>query len=134
MGRLIGMLGRRRLLVAGMATAALAVSLVPFATAAGPLVVLMILVGLGLGIGQPMTIAWVAGQSLRTERATALSIRLMGNRAALLVVPTMMGAVAGSAGMAAIFVVLASMLTAGAAIAARAPFTKPGDVAVTPVL
>jgi len=127
MGSLIAALGRRRLLVAGTALAGLAVALVPVATSPTVLVVLMILVGLGLGIGQPMTIAWVAGQSVRTERAMALSIRITGNRAALLVVPTMMGAVAGSAGMAAMFVVLASMLTAGAAIAARAPFSRADD-------
>ena len=54
----------------------------------------------------------------------------MGNRAALLVVPTVMGAVAVSAGIAVIFVVLASMLTAGAAIAARPPLSKPIDVPV----
>ena len=97
----------------------------PFVTAPAILVVIMIVVGLGLG--QPMTIAWVANRSPRSERATALGVRLTGNRAALLVVPTMMGAIAGTAGITAIFVVVAFLLGIGAAVALATSFDDTVD-------
>ena len=71
-----------------------------------------------------MTIAWVATRSPRQERATALALRITGNRASLLVIPPLMGALAGAAGIAMVFVVLAVALAGGAAIAARTPFDE----------
>jgi MFS family permease len=84
----------------------------------------MVAAGLGLGLGQPMTIAWVATRSPRSERATALGVRLTGNRASLLVVPPLLGALAGAAGVTAIFVILAAALLGGALLASRTPFDE----------
>jgi hypothetical protein len=69
-----------------------------------------------------MTIAWVANRSLRHERGLALGVRVTGNRAALLTVPTAMGALAGTSGIAAIWIALAVFLGGGALFAARTPF------------
>jgi predicted MFS family arabinose efflux permease len=80
-----------------------------------------------------MTIAWVANRSPRSERGTALGVRITGNRVALLVVPTLMGAVAGAAGIAAIFVVVGIALAVGAGVAFRTPFDAPIDGADGPV-
>jgi hypothetical protein len=82
----------------------------------------MIVIGLGLGLGQPMTIAWVANRSPRQERALALGVRLTGNRAALLIVPTMMGVIAGASGITAIWLVLAGFLGVGANVARTTDF------------
>ena len=76
---------------------------------------------MGTGLGQPMTISWVAARSPRSERATALGIRITGNRASLLIIPPLLGAIAGAAGVAAIFVVLAGALLGGSAVAAATP-------------
>lgn len=121
--RLIAWLGRQRLLAVSLAISALGLGLIPFTTVPIALVVLMVLGGFALGMGQPMTIAWVANRSTRRDRATALGVRLTGNRAALLVVPSAMGLIAGAAGVSAIFWAIAALLGAGAAVA----LAMPGD-------
>ena len=127
MGRLIGLLGRQTLLTASTAIAGIGILLLPSVGSVPLLVVLMVFTGLGLGLGQPMTIAWVANRSPRDERGLALGVRLTGNRAALLVVPTFMGAVAGASGIAAIWLVLAGFLGAATLVAFRTPFDELAD-------
>lgn len=113
-------LGSRRLLSLGLAVAAVSMLVVAAAPGEWVLLVLMVLFGLGVGIGQPLTMSWVADQAPRAERATAIAIRLTGNRLALLSVPIVMGVIAGSAGIGAMFVAVAAMLAAGAGGAFRA--------------
>ncbi|HYH91774.1 MAG TPA: MFS transporter [Candidatus Saccharimonadales bacterium] len=125
MTRLIDVLGRTRLLTISMVMAGVSVAALPFITSVPVLFLLMVLIGLGLGLGQPMTIAWVANRSPRNERALALGVRLTGNRAALLIVPTIMGAIAGASGITAIWLVLAAFLGFGANVARRAPLDDP---------
>jgi MFS family permease len=124
MPRLIDLMGRGGLLAVSMVMAAAGIVLLPIVSSEPVLFGLMILAGLGLGLGQPMTIAWVANRSPRSERALALGVRVTGNRAALLVVPTLMGALAGATGLAAIWVVLAAALGFGAVVARRTPFDE----------
>jgi predicted MFS family arabinose efflux permease len=127
MGQLIAWLGRARLLGLSMTIAASSLLVLPFVREPVLLVGLMIVLGLGIGLGQPMTIAWVANRSPRSERGTALGVRITGNRVALIVVPTVMGAVAGAAGIAAIFVVMAVALGIGAGLAFGAPLDEPPE-------
>jgi MFS family permease len=129
MGYLISRLGRSRLLALSMGGATVGLLAVPLTDSALVLAGLMVLIGLGLGIGQPMTMAWVANRSPRAERGTALGVRLTGNRTALVVVPVVIGAVAGAAGVNVIFWVMAVLLGAGAAVGRRAPL----DVEMPPV-
>lgn len=124
MTRLIVLLGRGRLLALSMALAGTGIALLPVVPGVPGLFGLMVLIGLGLGLGQPMTIAWVANRSPRRQRALALGVRLTGNRAALLVVPTVMGALAGAGGITLIWLALAMLLGGGAAVAARTPFDE----------
>ena len=121
MVRLIALLGRRRLLALSLGVSTVGLGLIPFTTSPPLLVVLMVLGGFALGMGQPMTIAWVANRSTRRDRATALGVRLTANRAALLVVPTAMGVIAGAAGVGAIFWAIAALLGTGAAVALATP-------------
>ncbi|MDO8483945.1 MAG: MFS transporter [Candidatus Limnocylindrales bacterium] len=127
MSQLIRWLGRSRLLALSMLMAGGGLIVMPFVTSPAVLVAIMVVVGLGLGLGQPMTIAWVANRSPRSERATALGVRLTGNRAALVVVPTVMGAIAGTAGITAIFIVVAVSLGVGTAVALAPSFDEPAD-------
>jgi MFS family permease len=122
MTRLIRSLGRPRLLGISMAGAAVSILILPLVPPVWLLFLLMIVIGLGLGLGQPMTIAWVANRSPRQERALALGVRLTGNRAALLIVPTMMGVIAGASGITAIWLVLAGFLGVGANVARTTDF------------
>lgn len=123
MGRLLRALGRQRLLAGGLSLAGAGMLLLAIAPHPLLLVAAMAMFGLGAGLGQPITIAWVADQSPRSERATAIGIRLMGNRLALLTMPLLMGFIAGSAGIAITFVAVAAVLSAGAATAAAAPLS-----------
>jgi MFS family permease len=120
MGVLIARLGRERLLAASMILAAVGVGALVVVPPTPVLVACM--VAAGLGLGQPMTIAWVATRSPRRERALALGVRLTGNRASLLVVPTAVGALAGAAGLTSIWPVVAGFLAFGAMAALRTPF------------
>jgi MFS family permease len=118
-------LGRRRLLGIGLGVAAVTIAAVPLTVTGEVLMVLMVLFGLSVGVSQPITIGWVADASPRQERATAIGIRVMANRLSQLAVPVAMGAVAGAAGVAMIFVALGALLGSGAAAAATASFAVP---------
>lgn len=125
MTQLIARLGRGRLLAGSMAMAAVSLLILPFVTSDVVLIVLMSAVGMGLGLVQPMTIAWVANRSPRSERGLALGVRITGNRIALLVVPTLLGGLAGTAGIEAIFIVMGLSLGLASAVALVTGYDEP---------
>jgi predicted MFS family arabinose efflux permease len=125
MGRLINGLGRVRVLMWSMLLAGACLAALPFITLPAVLMALMLVMGIGLGLGQPMTIAWVANNAPRHQRGTALAVRLTGNRLGQLVVPSAMGALAGAAGLNAIFWILAAALGAGATLVSRTALDDP---------
>ncbi len=125
MGWMIRTLGRGQVLMGSMLVAGVAMVALPFLHEPLILVFLMLVLGVGLGLGQPMTIAWVANRASRDQRGTALAVRLTGNRLAQLVVPSLMGALAGATTVAAIFWVLAGGLLAGAGMVSRTPLDDP---------
>jgi MFS family permease len=112
MGWMIHTLGRGKVLMGSMLVAGVAMVALPFLHEPLILVFLMLVLGVGLGLGQPMTIAWVANRASRDQRGTALAVRLTGNRLAQLVVPSLMGALAGG-------------LLAGAGMVSRTPLDDP---------
>lgn len=119
---LIERLGRGRLLYASAALAGVSLALVPVVDDAWVLVALMVFTGLGLGFGQPMTIAWVASQAPRSLRATALGLRLTGNRVGQLTIPAVVGLAAGLTGVATVFWSMTAVLLASSVIVLRTPF------------
>lgn len=121
---LVRRFGRERVLTLSLVLAAIGLGVIPLTSTPVLLIALMVVAGLGLGLGQPMTIAWVADRSPRRERGIALGVRIMGNRGSTLVVPTAMGAVAGAAGLAAIFLVLAGCLGAATVVAGSTRFDE----------
>ncbi len=94
--------GRRALLAGSMAVSAAALLAMPFVSAEAGMVVIMAIGGFGLGIGQPVTMSWVAALARPETRATALSVRLMGNRVGQMGVPVLAGLIAGTSGAGAI--------------------------------
>lgn len=107
---LLAMLGRRRLLVVSMILPALALAALPRLDLVSTLFVAMAVIGFGLGLGQPITLSWVAGRAAPDVRGTAIGVRLSGNRLGQVVLPSAVGAIAGTAGLAAIFPSLAVLL------------------------
>jgi len=67
--------------------------------------------GLGLGIGQPLTMSWLSAQAPDGQRGKALALRLAGNRVGQVVLPSAIGVVAAGLGAAGVF--LASAVVVG---------------------
>ncbi|MEV4394739.1 MFS transporter [Nonomuraea sp. NPDC049607] len=122
MERLVLRYGRRAVLVTSTVVAAVTVAALPLCgpAAAVPVVALM---GLALGLGQPLTLSWVAGRARAGERGTALALRLTGSRLGQVLVPALAGVVAGATGVLGVFTLSAAMLAATAGLAARAPMS-----------
>jgi MFS family permease len=118
LGRLTALAGRRQLLVASTVVAALGTAAVAVPMPLPVLTAVVLLMGLGLGVGQPVTMAWLAETSPPGMRGRSMSLRLLGNRAGQLVVPSAMGLVAAGLGSAGVLCGTAAAL-AGAAVTAR---------------
>ena len=116
LGRLAARFGRPILLSVSMAVSAVAMIAIPFTFAVPVMVLLMVAAGAGLGIGQPMTMSWVASLAAPGARATALSVRLMGNRVGQVVLPIAAGTVAvvgGAAGVLGVTGAIVAISLAG---------------------
>jgi MFS family permease len=98
LGSLAARFGRPVLLRLSMMVSAIALVALPFVTALPLVAALMVVAGAGLGIGQPMTMSWVAALAPSGARATALSVRLMGNRVGQVALPVAVGSFAAVAG------------------------------------
>lgn len=102
LGRLVVLVGRGRLLVGSVAGAALGMALLPVPLPVWVLFPVVALMGFGLGVGQPMTMSWLAEATPPGLRGRAMSLRLTGNRLGQVVVPTAAGAFAATAGAPAV--------------------------------
>jgi MFS family permease len=104
LGGLAARFDRRVLLIASMAVSAVALLAVPFVEPVAVVALLMVAAGAGLGVGQPLTMAWVAALAPPGMRATLLSVRVMGNSVGEVALPVVAGTVAligGAAGVLA---------------------------------
>ncbi|WP_024818225.1 MFS transporter [Arthrobacter sp. 31Y] len=111
LGSMSRKLGRMKLLVLSLAisTVALGVAAVPMPE--WLLFIVMAFLGLGLGIGQPLTMSWLSAQAPEGQRGRALALRLAGNRVGQVVLPSVIGVVAVGLGAAGVF--LASAVAVG---------------------
>lgn len=66
--------------------------------------------GFSLGVGQPLTMSLVAIKTESSERALAVSARLLGNRFGQFLVPALAGGLAAASGAGAVFIGLAILL------------------------
>ena len=107
---LIRLLGRRRLLALSIVMPAVSLAAFPLLDAPFLLYTAMVLTGFGLGLGQPITLSWVVSQAPVDVRGTAIGVRLSGNRLGQTVLPVGIGAIAGGAGVTAVFTSLAVLL------------------------
>ena len=98
LGGLVDRFGRPRILIGSMAVSAAALLLMPAVYSIPLFAVLIVIAGAGLGIGQPLSMAWVASRASPGTRATALAVRLMGNRLGQVALPVAAGAMAAFSG------------------------------------
>lgn len=116
--RLVRRWGERAVLMASMAAPAVVVPIMLLPLAPVALLAVTTVVGLAMGLAQPMTLILVASSSPPSSRGLAMSLRLVGNRLGQLTIPAAVGAVAGASGVGAVFVSVAALLGIGAVTAA----------------
>jgi len=119
MVRLIDRLGRRRTLAVSMLAPTLGLLLLPLTGSVPTLFVLVVVAGLGLGLGQPLSLSLVVAEVDEQLRGTAIGVRLTSNRIGQLVLPAVVGGVAGGAGVGGIFTASGLLLGGASAVMFR---------------
>lgn len=110
LGNLSNRFTARNVMIVSGATSAISCGLLIFGSSFLLAAFIIAIAGFALGIGQPLTMAWVSRSSKLEERAMAISLRLTGNRLGQFVLPLIAGVTAGSMGVGAVFIVLSGML------------------------
>lgn len=116
---LLRLIGRKRLLMVATAVPGVTMLALPLTTDPVVMGVLLVIGGFGLGLGQPMTTSWIAGQVPVQIRGTAMGLRLTGNKLGQVAMPGLFGAVAGVTGVGAVFVALGALLITGTGLLVR---------------
>lgn len=111
---------RESVLVLSTAVSGPMILVVAFAPVAWTVACALVIAGFAWGLGQPMSMTWVAGLVSPSNRASALSLRLTGNRIGQVVMPLGAAAVAGTTGVGAIFAAVAGLLMLSAYTTRRA--------------
>jgi predicted MFS family arabinose efflux permease len=111
--------GRNRLIAGSALVAALAVVGVTMTHDLVVIALLIAVAGFMLGFGQPLTMTMVVQLVPENARATALGLRLTGNRIGQAATPAAAGVFAGAAGVSSVFWLLGGILVASAVAVAR---------------
>ena len=120
-GGTVRRIGRARLISLGAAGAAAALAAITQTQNVWALAVLSLVAGFGLGFGQPLSMTLVVQLVPAHARATALAVRLTGNRIGQVATPAAAGVVAGSAGASSVFWLLSALLVLSAVAIQRPP-------------
>jgi len=111
LGKLTDWVGYFRLLIGSIAISSTACIIAIFSKTPVMLGLVILVAGFSLGVGQPMTMAWVSRISRDDERSFAISIRLAGNRLGQFLLPAVAGIISGVFGAGAVFVALALLMS-----------------------
>ena len=128
-GPIVDLVGRLRLIALGAVISAAAFAGLTLTSDPITLGVLMVVAGLALGFGQPLSMTLVVQRVPEHARGTALAVRLAGNRLGQVAAPAIAGLVAGSAGVASVFWLMGgTLLVSGAAVLRPPPPPARGEV------
>jgi MFS family permease len=108
LGAVSGRLGMRTTLVSGVAITLVACVLMVWVTDFWWLAAILAVSGLAMGIGQPLTMAWVSHIASPETRGLAIAIRLTANRFGQVVAPAVAGVIAVG-GVSSVFWMLAGI-------------------------
>lgn len=109
--RLIGWFTRRWTFVGSLVLGVVGLALLPFVGVPGAVVV-MVLLGVGLGLAQPLTLSWVSALAAPEMRGAAIGLRLTANRLAQTALPPAIGLAVGGTGSSGVFLGSAAVLAA----------------------
>lgn len=112
--RLVDRFGRKILLVVAISITVAALVGLPFADAWWAIPI-MAMIGLGLGLPQPLTLAWMSSLAPAHARGSVFGARMTVNRFAQVTLPLLVAVVAGPVGVFAVFWSTAAIL-AGSAV------------------
>lgn len=110
---------RSRTVIAAAVLAALAFALTGTTANVALLAALAAVLGFAVGVAQPLAMVALADHVGADDRPAALGFRLTVNQAAQVAGPLTLGAIAGAAGLTAMFLSGGALLAAGAALAWR---------------
>jgi MFS family permease len=111
--------GESQLLTYAMFVSCAAFCLFPLFGGAWPLAAVSFLLGVGCGVGQPLSMTLVYNASPKGREGEAAGMRITVNQVAHFVIPLFFGAVGSTAGYAAVFLTNAGFLMAGGVISKR---------------
>jgi MFS family permease len=117
MARLVERFGRKILLLVTISMAVVALAVLPFVNQWGAIPV-MALLGVGLGLPQPITLAWMTLLAPPQARGAAFGVRMSMNRFAQVTLPLLVAAAAGPFGVIAVFWSTAAVLVGGVVVVA----------------
>ncbi len=124
--------GERALLVGALSVSTPAIWAVAFTGDVLALALLMAVVGFCWGMSQPLSMNWVAMLADPTLRASALSLRLTGNRLGQVAVPLFAGALSGVFGPGAVFITSGVLTGTAALTTIRSHNHDPGESSDSP--
>jgi predicted MFS family arabinose efflux permease len=123
--RLIAVFSRRWTLLGSLLMGVAGFALLPFVDVVGAVLV-MCLLGVGLGLAQPLTLSWVSNLSAPNVRGAAIGMRMTANRLAQTVIPPGIGFAVADSGTTGVFLGSAAMLAAACGtILRRRPHEPP---------
>lgn len=114
LGEVTQKLGFKSLLLGSMAVSCTALIAAIFAHSVLILAIIIGIAGLSLGVGQPMTMAWVSRISESDERSLAISVRLAGNRFGQFALPLLAGALAAPFGASSVLAAMSVLIGSSA--------------------
>jgi predicted MFS family arabinose efflux permease len=114
--RLHQMLGHWRLMVVSVLASAIAYAAIALPLPFWAMLTVVAVAGFALGVAITATIAALLNLASPETRGTANSLRIMGNRAGQLVIPTSVGLVAVATGTGGIFVIIGLSLAVSTAL------------------
>ena len=113
--RLLMIVGRKRLMVSSMMIGAGAFVLMGLPISLPVMYVAIVAMGFGLGIAATLSFSEVVQLAPKDARATALSLRLTGNRIGQLIVPVVASLAAEATGIGGVLIIIAALLAASSA-------------------
>lgn len=108
--KLVRSVGRARLLLLSTGFSAVLICLLAIDMSVALMAGVLMLAGLSLGIGQPLSMSVVSAAAAEGTRGTWMSIRLLGNRLGQAVIPVGVGIFATGFGAPGVFAVLGSTM------------------------
>jgi MFS family permease len=114
LAKLSSRMGRERLLFTSILIAGVSFFFIPFTSNIPLLMFLAVLMGAGLGCGQPLSMTTIYNASPKSKTGEVLGLRLATNRISQLTAPILFGIIGSGAGLLSVFLVSGFFLVGGA--------------------